>query len=92
MKQFNLFQPLVEELKNSILDDLIPHLEDLKKSYQPIKPTEYMSRKEVCALLGINLSTLWSYTKQKKLVSYGLGNRVFYKRTEVEAAIIELKK
>lgn len=90
MKQLNLFQPLIEELKNSIIDDLKPHFEELKKSYVPIKPNEYMSRKDVSAMLGINLSTLWSYTRSNKLVSYGIGNRVYYKRSEVESAIIEL--
>jgi len=92
MDSKNFFKPFLNLLKQEILEDIKPLFEDLKKSYQPLKPTEYLSRKEVCSLIGINLSTLWSYTKQKKLISYGIGNRVYYKRTEVEAAIIELKK
>jgi len=92
MNKLQLFQPFIDLLKQEILNDIKPLFEDLKKSYQPKKPNEYLSRKEVCSLIGINLSTLWSYTKQKKLISYGIGNRVYYKRTEVEAAIIELKK
>lgn len=36
-----------------------------------------LTRDEVCQLLKINRTTLWSYTKQKKLKSYGIGNRVY---------------
>ncbi len=43
-------------------------------------------------MLKIDLSTLWSHTRKGKLKSYGLGSRVYYKREEVERAIVELKK
>jgi len=76
---------LVQELKNSLLPELI-------KEFQPKIPTEYLTRTEVAELLKINLSTLWSYTKKKILISYGIGNRVYYKRTEVENAIVQLKQ
>jgi len=92
MSQLNLFQPIIDQLKKEIVDDIKPFFEDLKKSHQPITPNEYMSRKEVCKMLGINLSTLWVWTNKGKLKSYGIGNRVYFKRTEVEAAVIELKK
>ncbi len=92
MGQLNLFDSIIEQLKQEIVDDIKPFFEDLKKSHQPIMPNEYMSRKEVCKMLGINLSTLWVWTNKSKLKSYGIGNRVYYKRTEVEAAVIELKK
>jgi len=91
MEKIQLFQPFIDLLKQEILDEIKPLFEDLKKSYQPIKPIENLTRKETCAILKINLSTLWLWTKKGKLKSYGLGNRVYYKRTEVEEAVIELK-
>jgi len=86
----NFFQPIINQLKQEILEGIKPLFEDLKKSYKPEIPDENLTRKETCAILKINLSTLWSWTKKEKLKSYGLGNRVYYKRSEVEAAIIEL--
>ncbi len=49
--------------------------------------TELIGRKEVCVMLGINLTSLWKHTKSGKLPSYGIGNRVLYKRSEVLDAI-----
>ena len=48
---------------------------------------EYIKRDEACELLSINLSSLWKHTKSGKLKSYGIGNRVLYKRSEVLEAV-----
>lgn len=48
---------------------------------------EYIKRDEACELLSINLSSLWKHTKSGKLKSYGIGNRVLYKRAEVLEAV-----
>lgn len=42
---------------------------------------------EVCELLSFNKTTLWKHTKSYKLKSYGIGNRVYYKRNEVLEAV-----
>ncbi|PZX92783.1 DNA-binding protein [Flavobacterium aquariorum] len=44
---------------------------------------ELIGRKEACALLHCNLSTLHKHTKSGRLKSYGIGNRVLYKKSEV---------
>ena len=48
---------------------------------------EFIKREEACELLSINLSSLWKHTKSGKLKSYGIGNRVLYKRSEVLEAV-----
>lgn len=52
---------------------------------QPEK--EFMTRDEVCEMLSINLTSLWKHTKSGKLTSYGIGNRVLYKKNEVLLAV-----
>ena len=42
-----------------------------------------LSREQACKLLDINKTTLWKHTKNGKLKSYGIGNRVFYKKHEL---------
>jgi hypothetical protein len=42
-----------------------------------------LSRLETSKLLKINLTSLWKHTKSGKLKSYGIGNRVFYKKEEI---------
>jgi excisionase family DNA binding protein len=60
-----------------------------KESAKPDTP-RYLTRSEVAKMLRIDLSTLHLWTKQGKLVSYGIGNRVYYKQDEVEDALKQL--
>lgn len=53
----------------------------------PQSENELMTRDEVCKLLSINKTSLWKHTKSGKLNSYGIGNRVLYKRSEVINAV-----
>ena len=73
---------LVHEIKSAIIPEL---KEELSKEFQPKQPTEYLTRTEVCKLLKIDLSTLHRWTKSGKLNAYGIGNRVYYKRSEIES-------
>ena len=42
-----------------------------------------LTRLETAKLLKINLTSLWKHTKSGKLISYDIGNRVFYRKDEV---------
>ena len=48
---------------------------------------DLLTRVEVCQLLSFNKTSLWKHTKSGKLKSYGIGNRVYYKRSEVLEAV-----
>ena len=79
---------LITELKNV----LIPELKaQLSAQFQPKEPTEYLTRSEVCRLLKINLSTLHRWRKENIIPSYGYGNRVYFKRSEIEEIINQNK-
>ena len=67
-------------------------LEDLKKNFEPKTPNEYLTRNEVAEMLKIDLSSVHNWTKRKILQAYQIGGRVYYKRDEVELAIVKLKK
>lgn len=58
----------------------------------PSAPTEYLTRKEVANILKINLVTLWRWTNKGVLPSHGIMGRVYYKRHEVDNAVIKLGK
>lgn len=79
---------LITELKNS----LIPELKaQLSAQFQPIQPTEYLTRSEVCKLLKIDLSTLHRWRKDGTISSFGIGNRVYFKRVEIDQIINQNK-
>lgn len=80
-----------EQLQTEILKGVKIQFEELKKSFQPKRPEELLSRKDVAKLFKCDLSTVHNWTKKGLLVSYSMGARVYYKRTQVENAIVQLK-
>ncbi|WP_417443171.1 helix-turn-helix domain-containing protein [Joostella sp.] len=87
--QFIQFSP--EELETRITKILKAILkpEDSLNTKEPNNP--FLTRQEVAEMLKINLSTVHNWTKQGKLIPYGIGNRVYYKFSDIEKAIIKLK-
>jgi excisionase family DNA binding protein len=81
---------------NELAEALIPLLTSpvtTAVQTQTVKPeVELLNREEVCKMLSINKTTLSKYTKMGKLKSYGIGNRVLYKRNEVLECLTLLKK
>ena len=68
---------LIEQLKTSLLAEL-------NQPQQVSNDLDLLTRKEVCTLLKINQSTLYRWTKDNVIPSYGLQNRVYFKRSEIE--------
>jgi len=79
------------EFTEKILEGIKVEIDKLKADFQPKEPTVYLTRNEVRDLLKVDLSTVHNWTKRGKLRAYGIGNRVYYRRDEVEAAIKPLK-
>lgn len=90
-KQIQFIQVSPEELESNILKGVDKRLSELKKDFQPKEPTELLTRKEVAQLLKCDVSTVYRWTEKGLLKKYGIGNAVYYKRSEVEQALIELK-
>lgn len=73
------------DLIQDIAAAIIPKLrEQLTADFQPKQPIDYLTRSEVCKLLKIDISTLHRWRKENVIPSYGMGNRVYFKRSEVE--------
>ena len=79
-------------LNGITLEQLAEALKPLLQSVSSEQQTEneLLTREEVCKLLTINKTSLWKHTKSGRLKSYGIGNRVFYKRNEVLDSITPL--
>ncbi len=92
MQTSTLIQTTPEQLTVLIVSELDKRLNELKTQFQPKEPTELLTRTEVKNLLKIDMSTLHLWTKKGKLKSYGICNRVYYKRHEIENTLIQLNK
>lgn len=87
MKNSTLLHDLTPEEIFDLFKGLKNQIEELKKDFQPKSPDEYITRNELAELLKCDLSTIHNWTKKGKLKAYGIGNRVYYKRSEVQAVM-----
>lgn len=72
----------IEQLAEVLKPMLFAKAQEQNQSEKPL-----LTRDEVCELLSFNKTSLWKHTKSGKLKSYGIGNRVYYKRDEVLEAV-----
>lgn len=82
-----LLRDMSPEQLIELFNGLQNQLGNIIENYQPKAPTEYLTRSEVAKMLKVDLSTLHHWTKKGKIKPYGIGNRVYYKRSEIETAI-----
>lgn len=91
MEQIQFIQVTPKQLEEAIIQGVKTQLDELKKSFQPKEPTVYLTRQEVASMLSIDLSSVHNWTKKGILKAFQISGRVYYKRIDVEKAIIELK-
>ena len=90
LETVQFIQTTPEEFKKSLLTDLEGALKNLVKQLAPKQHDELMTRNQVAEYLKISLVTLWNWTKEGKLKSYSIANKIYYKRHEIEQALTEL--
>lgn len=86
---FDNMPSVVSKVSNDV-SIIRSQLKDLKNSFQPKIPTEFLTRNEVAKMLKCDLSTVHNWTTKGKLKKYCIGNRTYYKRAEVESALVEI--
>ena len=53
------------------------------------QPDEWLSGREVCALLGISIRSLQNYRDSGKLGYSQIGNKLYYKSVDIETLVAE---
>jgi len=72
-------------------DDLSRQIKELKENQKPTAPkTDFITRSEVCKIFHISVVTASEWSKKGILKTYKIGNRIFYKRSEIENALTEI--
>ena len=84
-----LLQISTEELTNLIKEGIKPELENLLKKClsEFSKEDEYLSRQDTADFFKVSLPTIHDWTKKGILKPYKMGNRTYYKKTELIAKI-----
>lgn len=77
-----------EELTGLLVEGMKTEIEKLKKSLTA--GDSYLTRQETANLLKIDLSTLYNWTKKGKLSAYGIEGRVYYKKSDIDNAMVKI--
>ena len=88
--QFIQYTP--EQLQSEISNGVKIQLEEFLKHFKPVQPAEYLTRQQVAQMFDVDLSTVHNWSKNGKLKPLGLGSRVYFLRTDIEACLIPLNK
>lgn len=92
MEQSTILHNITAEQITSLFQGLQNQLDELKQNFEPKTPVEYLTRNEVAEMLKCDLSTIHNWCKKGKLIPYGIGNRVYFKRAEIEAVLVPFGK
>lgn len=83
----------VEQLQQLIGTSVKNGIQELQKEIQTKESNEeLLTREEACQFLKVDSSTLWAWSNQGKIKSYGIGARRYYKRSELMESLTLLKK
>ena len=82
----------VQQLKEIINTTVKDQLNDVFEALKREKNETLLTREETYRLLKIDSTTLWYWTRDGKLKCYAIGNRRYYKKSEVLECLTLLKK
>jgi len=92
MKQIQLIGIDPNDYKNDLVKEITESLlKSLTNRISTDKPTtDLLSIDEVAEYFKIHKTTVWKWCNEGKLIKYGIGARVYFKKDEVEEALIML--
>ena len=91
MKQLSLFQGTPEDFQKPIIKIIQKEFDVLKTEFRPREPEEYLTRHQLADMLHVDLSTIHNMRKRGQITAFQISGRILFKRSEIEAAIVELK-
>ena len=92
MESSTLLHNLSPAQLNMLFQGLQNQLTEIKEHFVPKSPVDLLSRIETAQFLKCNLSTLHNWVKNGTLIPYGINNRVYFKRSEIELALLPIGK
>ena len=88
METVQFIQTSPQQLAELIDEKFRESLEDFRKELLlKERGDEILTRQQACEFLQIEQTTLYHWTKAGKVICYGIGNRRYYKRSELVASL-----
>jgi len=91
MQQIAITQLTPQDLKQLIKEVVQQELSSLTDSLSNTETDRLNSRKKTAKdILDVDLSTLHWWTQQGKIKAHAIGNRIYYKDSSIEEALVEI--
>lgn len=82
----------VDQLQQLIDNSVKMGIDELQKNFKPVQSAEYLTRQNVAKMFDVDLSTVHNWCKSGKLKPLGIGSRVYFLRSDIEACLIPLNQ
>ncbi|WP_339662345.1 MULTISPECIES: helix-turn-helix domain-containing protein [Flavobacteriaceae] len=82
-KTVQITEVSIDELADKVADKLLVKIQGYLDDLNTKENDVYLTRKETAEFLKINLTTLWNWTNKGRIISYGLGHRIYYNKQEI---------
>lgn len=92
MQKVQFIQTTPQELQDQINEGVKIQLQEFLSHYKPKQPNDYLTRSEVAKMFKVDISTIHNWCKSKKLNPLGIGSRVYFLRSEIEASLKPLNR
>jgi len=91
MQQIAITQLTPQDLKQLIREVVQQELSSLTDSLSNTEVDRLNNREKTAIdILDVDLSTLHRWTQQGKIKAHAIGNRIYYKDSSIEEALIEI--
>lgn len=87
-KLIRVYEVDPEDFKKEILAGVEKLLKEFSEQFTPKNPEIWMSIKDVAEFLGISSRTIHNSSKEGILKDYKIGNRVRFKRSDIEQTLL----
>lgn len=86
------FENLPKSVENieKMLIKTMEKVDELNSKLINQQSDEFITRDEVASLFKVDLSTIHNWVKKGKLKKYGIGKRVYFKRSEINDSILHI--
>lgn len=87
MATVQFIQTTPQELQQQINEGVKIQLTEFLKHFTPKQPNDYLTRQQVAQMFNVDISTISNWQKSKRLNPLGIGSRVYFLRSEIEASL-----
>lgn len=87
MSTVQFIQTTPQELQQQINEGVKIQLQEFLTQFKPKLPNDYLTRSDVAKMFNVDISTVHNWCKSKRLNPLGIGSRVYFLRSEIEASL-----